>query len=202
MVSRPSINPKTNIKMEVCGKVKTLFFVDKGSAKLEAIFNKDTFNVGETAVVECLVDNTNCEKNIKCVKLKFRRLMKAKVSHCIEYTKDETIIKREFAGMHKGKSGTMTLDMPIQMTKDIERFIQSLPHGCLNHPQPDLDVLKLLACPTAQGTLIECLYFLEVHVYYSGLTTDKLKAVALPILVCRPITYAQIPIPVSMLIPL
>jgi hypothetical protein len=113
MVSRPSINPRTNIKMEVCGKVKTFFFMDKGSAKLEATFNKDSFDVGETAVAECFIDNTNCEKDIKCVKLKFRRLFKAKVSHCIEFTKDETIIKREFAGMHKGKSGSLTLDVPI-----------------------------------------------------------------------------------------
>ena len=34
---------------------------------------------------------------------------------------------------------------------------------------------------------------MEVHVYYKGgLTTDKLKALSLPILVCRPILGAPI----------
>ena len=35
---------------------------------------------------------------------------------------------------------------------------------------------------------------MEIHVYYKGgITTDKLKALSLPILVCRPILGAPIP---------
>lgn len=35
---------------------------------------------------------------------------------------------------------------------------------------------------------------MEIHVYYKGgITTDKLKAISLPILVCRPILGAPIP---------
>ena len=35
---------------------------------------------------------------------------------------------------------------------------------------------------------------MEIHVYYKGgITTDKLKAISLPILVCRPILGVQIP---------
>jgi hypothetical protein len=79
--------------------------VSGGSAKVTATFNKDSFNVGETAVIECFVDNTNCSKTIRCLKLKFRRLLKGKVSHYTENNCDETIIKREFDGMPKGKSG-------------------------------------------------------------------------------------------------
>jgi hypothetical protein len=63
----------------------------------------------------------------------------------------------------------------------------------LSHPSPDLDVLKMLAVPTVDSALIQCLYFMEIHVYYKGgLTTDKLKALRLPILVCRPILGAPI----------
>lgn len=53
MVSRPSINPRQNIMMEGCGKVKTLFFFDKGQSQLKATFEKDSYNIGETARVSC-----------------------------------------------------------------------------------------------------------------------------------------------------
>ena len=96
--------------------------------------------------------------------------------------------------MQKGHSGVIHLDCPIQLPKDTERFIHSLPHECLSHPSPDLDVLKMLAVPTVDSALIQCFYFMEIHIYYKGgLTTDKLKALSLPILVCRPILGAPIP---------
>jgi len=60
MVSRPSINPRINISMEVGGQIKKLFFFEKGSSSIRAVFDKDSFNVGETAHVECFVDNTKC----------------------------------------------------------------------------------------------------------------------------------------------
>ena len=85
------------------------------------------------------------------------------------------------------------MDCPIQLPKDTEKFMHSLPKECLSHPSPDLDVLKMLAVPTVDSALIQCLYFMEIHVYYKGgLTTDKLKALRLPILVCRPILGAPI----------
>jgi hypothetical protein len=180
--------------LEVGGEVKNFFFFDKGSSSVRAVFDKDSYNVGETAHVECFVDNTKCSKTIRCLKIKFRRLLKGKVSHCTEKCCDETIIKREFGGMHKGQSGVIHLDCPIQLPKDTERFIHSLPHECLSHPSPDLDVLKMLAVPTVDSALIQCFYFMEIHIYYKGgLTTDKLKALSLPILVCRPILGAPIP---------
>jgi hypothetical protein len=88
--------------MEVGGEVKNLFFFDKGSSSVRAVFDKDSYNVGETAHVECFVDNKKCSKTIRCLKIKFRRLLKGKVGHSTEKCFDETIIKREFGGMQKG----------------------------------------------------------------------------------------------------
>lgn len=104
---------RQNIMMEACGGVKTLFFFDKGSSKIQATFDKDSFNVGETANIECIIDNTNCKKSIKFVKIKFRRLLSGAVSHHMVHKEDETIIKREFEGIKKGHSGTIKLSCPI-----------------------------------------------------------------------------------------
>jgi hypothetical protein len=85
MISRPCVNPRQNITMNVSG----------GSAKVTATFNQDSFNVGETAIIECLVDNTNSSKSIKSLKIKFRRLLKGAVSKRTHNDLDETIIERE-----------------------------------------------------------------------------------------------------------
>jgi hypothetical protein len=114
--------------MEKCGDIKTLFFFDKGSSKIQATFDKDSYNIGETAHVECLVDNTGCKKSIRCLKIKFRRLISGTISRHTSHKKDEIIIKRKFDGIKKGHSGIIKLDCPIVLVKDTERFIHSLPH--------------------------------------------------------------------------
>ncbi len=59
------------------GKVKTLFLLKQGTARVSVTFSKDHFVIGELAKVKCEVDNTHCDKGIRCVKLKFRRLIHA-----------------------------------------------------------------------------------------------------------------------------
>ena len=49
IVSVPSINPKLNVTMTGSGKVKNLFFIDKGSTTITATYEKDSYNVGEMA---------------------------------------------------------------------------------------------------------------------------------------------------------
>ncbi len=66
--------------MEVSGKIKNLYLFDKGSSKVSAVFDKDSFNVDETAHVECFVDNSNCTKTIKSIDIKLRRSIKGSVN--------------------------------------------------------------------------------------------------------------------------
>jgi hypothetical protein len=54
-----------------------------GSSKVKVTFNKDCFNINEQAIAKCEVDNSLCEKDIKCFKFKFRRLIFA-ISKCGE----------------------------------------------------------------------------------------------------------------------
>lgn len=51
MISRPSVPQRLNISMDACGEIKNFFFFDKGSTKVTATFDKDSYNVGETAHV-------------------------------------------------------------------------------------------------------------------------------------------------------
>jgi hypothetical protein len=84
--------------MEDGSQVKNFFFFDKGITSVRAVFDKDSYNVGETAHVECFVDNTKCTKTIRCLKIKFRRLLKANATEGSGFTRekcfDQTIITR------------------------------------------------------------------------------------------------------------
>jgi hypothetical protein len=162
-----------------------MLVIDKGYSKISAKFEKDSYNVGEIAKVECFVDNTNCSKSIDYLKIKFKRLLRGTGDSRNVNSCEEIINEKVFQGMPKGKSGVIHLDCSIQLTKDTERFIEHVPHP---YPIQVFDALKALPVPTVQSTLIECFYFIEVHPYFEGaLTADNLKTLRLPILVCRPI---------------
>lgn len=116
--------------MDVKGEVKTLFFVKNGSTNVHVTFNKDSFIVGETAIVDCQVDNTKCEKEIRCIKLKLRRIISANDGHGHKFTYDTTIIKKEFHGVPAKRHGNVRLEAVLDANKDHERFRSSLPKEC------------------------------------------------------------------------
>jgi hypothetical protein len=79
--------------------------------------------VGETARAICLVDNTHCDKDVKCIKFKWRRLIHTKSKNGTRtFKKHKTLSKLEFPGMPSGKSGEVKVEMPLMYTKDLETF--------------------------------------------------------------------------------
>jgi hypothetical protein len=70
----------------------------------------------------------------------------------------------------------------LLVTKDAERFQKSLPQEHIHHTcDDDLNAFMALTVPSLQGSTIQCAYTLEVHIYYRGLTTKKLRAAIIPI---------------------
>jgi sporulation-control protein spo0M len=69
----PSVNPRQNISMEVSGQVKSFPFFDGGVSLVRAVFDKDSYYVGETAHVECFVNNTQFSQTIRYLEIKIRR---------------------------------------------------------------------------------------------------------------------------------
>ena len=61
IISRPSIVQNRDITKEASFKVKNLMIFSKGSTKITAKLDKDSYNVGETAHIECFVDNSNSD---------------------------------------------------------------------------------------------------------------------------------------------
>jgi sporulation-control protein spo0M len=96
-----SYNARQSIKMEMFSEVKHMMFLDSGKTKLDLIFNKEEFYAGEIAIAQCLLDNSSCKKDIKCLKLKFKREIKWSIRD--DKRKDkETLLKKEFPGVAAG----------------------------------------------------------------------------------------------------
>ncbi len=73
MSSRPNPYLRHNINIEVKGWVKSFPFFDEGVVLVRAVLDKNTYYVGETAHIECFVNNMQCTKSIRSIEIKLRR---------------------------------------------------------------------------------------------------------------------------------
>lgn len=108
--------------MNVEKNIKTVFFVKQGMSKAQVIFNKDSFFHGETASAIVKIDNSACEKDIKYVKFKLRRIIYGKATDNWTYKLNQTLIKVEYPGIQAGQTGTVNVEMPLNYNKDLEPF--------------------------------------------------------------------------------
>lgn len=81
-----------------------MMFLDSGKTKVDFVFNKEEFYAGETVVAQCLVDNSTCKKDIKCIKMKFKRDFFGKTLHGDKFKFKETLSKKEFPGVAAGQN--------------------------------------------------------------------------------------------------
>jgi hypothetical protein len=66
------------------------------------------------------------------------------------------------------------MEQLIHNPHDIESFVKTLLINRKGDPPPELDSLKILPVPTVNThMLIQCFYFLEVHVCYEESFTTK-----------------------------
>ena len=79
-----------------------MFFVKQGSAKVSVTFNKDAFEHGETALAECSLDNRECEKEVKKVKIKLKRLIYATAKDKFKLKYNDTLAEAEYPGVPAG----------------------------------------------------------------------------------------------------
>ena len=75
IVRKPVENVAISRSMTLEKKIKTLFFVKQGTAKVDIVFEKDAYSPIDTARVLAKIDNSQCEKDIKQVKLQLRRMI-------------------------------------------------------------------------------------------------------------------------------
>ena len=144
-------NPTFNKHLELQSKIKTVFFVKQGLTNIKVTFNKDAFIVGEVAEALCEIDNTQCDKEIKCVKMKLRRLIYASAKDSRKMKDNITLIKLKFPGVGAKQSGVVKCEMPLVYEKDLEIYIKRLPAAEQGRNEPEFEHLKKFIVPTVVG---------------------------------------------------
>jgi hypothetical protein len=69
-----------------------------------------------------MIDNSQCDKDIKEVKFKLRRAIFGKAKDTREFKCNMTICKASHQGVAKGKQTSFIMEMPIKYEKDVEKF--------------------------------------------------------------------------------
>lgn len=94
---------KHNQLVSVEKNIKTLFFVRQGPSKINFTLQKDTFYANEKAVIQCEVDNSRCDKDIKEIKIKLRRNITCSASSDNKRFEDSLIMfTNTFSGVRHG----------------------------------------------------------------------------------------------------
>ena len=70
-----------------------MFFVRQGLSKIDISLEKDAYQTDEKAVINCSFDNTQCQKDIKEVKVKLRRVMQCIALNDNKNYEESSIIK-------------------------------------------------------------------------------------------------------------
>ena len=97
----PSI-PRQNIVINLEKNIKTFFFIKQGASKATLTFDKDVYYPNEIARVACLIDNTQCEKDIERVSFKLKMFMRAVDDKNRIYTKNEKLCVARYPGLRTG----------------------------------------------------------------------------------------------------
>jgi hypothetical protein len=154
--------------------VRSLFFVKRGISHIDVTFDKDSYYTNERAQLNCQIDNSHCDKNIKEIKVKLRREIEASnTSDSKKYNDTTYLMINTFSGVSNSKNELRRLELALNGFIDVERRIKRV------HKKKKMDLLledialQSQMLPSTCTQLFQVKYFLEVHVYHKGLTFKK-----------------------------
>jgi|LauGreDrversion4_2_1035121.scaffolds.fasta_scaffold269081_1 hypothetical protein len=75
-VQQPILDAPKKQVISVEKNVKTFFFVKQGPTKIDIDMDREGWYSNEKAVLTCSIDNTRCDKHIKLIKVKVRRVLR------------------------------------------------------------------------------------------------------------------------------
>ena len=105
--------------------VKTMFFVKQGLSHVDVTFDKNSFYSNEFASINCQIDNSHCDKNIKEIKVKLRRTIEAgNTSDSKKYIDSTYLMVNTFSGVRNSRNELRRLEMSLNGFVDHERRIK------------------------------------------------------------------------------
>ncbi len=125
MIKKPVTEQNLNKTVTVEKTVKTLIFVKQGISHVDVTFDKDSYYSNEFATMNCQIDNSHCDKNIKEIKVKLRRTIEASNStDSKKYIDSSYLMINTFSGVRNSTSELKKLEMALNGFMDHERRIK------------------------------------------------------------------------------
>lgn len=198
VVRRPATNIKLNKQISQVSDISTFFFVRQGISKADITFEKDSYSPNENANILCVVDNSQCTKDITNIYVKLVRVVKGfDSSKDKEFSNRTTVLNRKYPGVAAGKTESKLLVLCLKdianETSHLKQYKQkkkcSYKTSNKNKKKNEAEDLAMaeLMLPSTQSHLISCTYTLKVEFTHSGWTLgSKIPPAVIPINIYAP----------------
>lgn len=152
-----------------------MFFLKKGTSRIDCTFEKDSIYTNERAVINCLVDNSHCDKNIREITLKLKRKIECTATSDSGKFEDESyLMTNTYPGVGHGEKRDLRLELDVNAMTDICRRIKKQHKKSKKEVKPEDIALQSQIVPTTLTSLISVKYFLEVNIRHRGLFRSKI----------------------------
>lgn len=181
----PAVHCKTQKKA-----IKTFGFIEQGASTVDLSLPKDAFTPKEMIIVNCKIDNSQCDKKIVAAHLSLRRELLFFNSHGEEYIKSDIVVKKTFEHEFTVRAGApieqkqLGLELTAVNTNLHKRHFKKMKQiskegGGLT---PDEVVFQDLVLASTRTSLIQCSYFFEVSFEHAGITLgDRIPSTVFPV---------------------
>jgi hypothetical protein len=99
VVMQPTYNHGIVKQIKLEHDLTTFLFIKQGKSQVEVNFERDAYNPEEFANVNCIVDNTQCTKDIDKITVKLYRDIIAFSRDGAKYTDSSVVTKRSYTGV-------------------------------------------------------------------------------------------------------
>jgi hypothetical protein len=148
-----------------------MFFVKQGVSHVGCCFEKDTIALNERAIINCTIDNTRCDKNVKEVRVKvLRQMMCTADSDSGRYVDSTHLQVSTYPGVRHGVKEEKKFEIDMSGLVDPYRRLKRRYNKKKRDLNPEDIAMQNQVVPTTSSSLINVRYFIEVYLIHKGMT--------------------------------
>eukprot|EP00347_Sterkiella_histriomuscorum_P019381 403341845 len=107
--------------------MKNLFFFKAGTAKALAFIEKDAYQQSQTIKLRLELDNTQCEQELKKVRVNFMREITATAADRLKFQDKQALLERSVQGVQSKVSDSRDIDLPLSLINFLnDKYVKRL----------------------------------------------------------------------------
>lgn len=147
------------MREEAESRVKSFCCFNKGKSKISVCQSRDAYYLNESAGVEVLLDNSECEADAKTISVQLFQKIRMSVNTGYSHIEERVISERKFPGLEKHDATVIPRQLEISLLDCIQASMKQLKSEMKKKEKQYADHFLQ---PTTESQLIRCTYFLKV----------------------------------------